>query len=74
MATRGWMGGVSRREILSIRPETFFRAVSGTSLKIPHSLSRKCVKGYTPVEDLSRRTWPAIAEMNRLLAIRWDCR
>jgi hypothetical protein len=53
VATRGWMGGVSRREILSIKPETFFRAVSETSLKIPRSLFRKCVKSYTPIEALS---------------------
>jgi hypothetical protein len=40
--TRGWMGGVSRREILSIKPEILFlRAVSETSLNIPHSLARK---------------------------------
>ena len=51
--TRGWMGGVSRRAILSIKPETFFRAVSETSLKIPRSLFRKCMKGYIPVEGLS---------------------
>ena len=56
MDTRGWMGGVSRRAILSIKPETFFRAVSETSLKIPRSLSCKCVKGYTPLKGLSRRT------------------
>jgi hypothetical protein len=36
------MGGVSRREILSIKPEIFFlRAVSETSLNIPHWLARK---------------------------------
>jgi hypothetical protein len=49
VATRGWMGGVSRREILSIKPETFFCAVFETSLKAPRSLSRKCVQGYTTV-------------------------
>jgi hypothetical protein len=53
--TRGWMGGVSRRAILSIKPETFFRAVSETSLKITRSLACKCVKGMTPVEGLSRQ-------------------
>jgi hypothetical protein len=53
--TRGWMGGVSRRAILSIKPETFFRAVSETSLKSPRSLACKCMKGYIPVEGLSRR-------------------
>ena len=56
VATRGWMGGVSRREILSIKPETFFRAVSETSLNVPRSLSRKCVKSYTLVEALSSCT------------------
>ena len=61
--TRGWMGGASRRAILSIKPETFFRAVSETSLKIPRSLSRKCVKGYTLVEALSSCTYPAIAAL-----------
>jgi hypothetical protein len=50
VGTRGWMGGVSRREILSIKPETFLSAVSETSLKSPRSLVRKCVKIYTPVE------------------------
>ena len=55
MDTRGWMGGVSRRAILSIRPETFFRAAFETSLKITRSLACKCMKGYTPVEGLSRR-------------------
>ncbi len=54
--TRGWMGGVSRRAILSIKPETFFRAVFETSLKSPRSLACKCVQGYTPLEGLSRRT------------------
>ncbi len=54
--TRGWMGGVSRRAILSIKPETFFRAVFETSLKSPRSLACKCVKGYTPLEGLSSRT------------------
>jgi hypothetical protein len=54
--TRGWMGGVSRRAILSIKPETFFRAVSETSLKTPRSLASKCVKGYTLVEGLSRQS------------------
>ena len=40
--TRGWIGGASRREILSIKPEIFFlRAVSETSLNIPHSLDGK---------------------------------
>ena len=65
MDTRGWMGGVSRRAILSIKPETFFRAVFGTSLKIPRSLSRKCVKGYTLVEALSSCTYPAIVGTKR---------
>jgi hypothetical protein len=58
------MGGVSRRAILSIKPETFFRAVLETSLKVPRSLSRKWVKGYTPVEGcqgakagLSEASW-----------------
>jgi hypothetical protein len=53
--TRGWMGGVSRRAILSIKPETFLRAVSETSLKFPRSLASKCVKGYTLLKGLSRR-------------------
>jgi hypothetical protein len=48
--TRGWMGGVSRRAILSIKPETFFRAVFETSLKSSRSLACKCVQGYTQVE------------------------
>jgi hypothetical protein len=48
--TRGWMGGVSKRAILSIKPETFFRAVSETSLKTSRSLACRCVKGYTPLE------------------------
>ena len=43
--TRGWMGGVSRRAILSIRPETFFFAVSETSLKVTRSLACKCIEG-----------------------------
>ena len=63
MATRGWMGGVSRRAILSIKPETFFRAVFETSLKVPRSLSRRCVKGYILVEALSSCTYPAIARV-----------
>ena len=54
MDTRGWMGGVSRRAILSIKPETFFRAVLETSLKSPRSLACKFVQGYTPQEGLSR--------------------
>jgi hypothetical protein len=54
--TRGWMGGVSRRAILSIKPETFFRAVFETSLKSPRSLACKCVKGYTLLEGLSSCT------------------
>ena len=52
MATRGWMGGVSRREILSIKPEILFlRAVCETSLKafLTHSLASG-VKGRTLVE------------------------
>ena len=55
MDTRGWMGGVSRRAILSIKPETFFRAAFETSLKISRSLACKCVKGMTRVEGLSRQ-------------------
>ena len=50
--TRGWMGGASRREILSIKPEILFlRAVSETSLKafLTHSLASG-VKGRTLVE------------------------
>src|SRR5687767_12714881 len=46
------MGGASRREILSIKPEILFlRAVSETSLKafLTHSLASG-VKGYTTVE------------------------
>jgi hypothetical protein len=46
------MGGASRREILSIKPEIFFlRAVSDTSLKafLTHSTASG-VKGYTMVE------------------------
>jgi hypothetical protein len=45
------MGGASRREILSIKPETFFCAVSETSLKafLTHSTASG-VKGYTMVE------------------------
>jgi hypothetical protein len=45
VGTRGWMGGVSRRAILSIKPETFFRAVSETSLKAPRSLSQQVREG-----------------------------
>ncbi len=71
MDTRGWMGGVSRRAILSIKPETFFRAVSETSLKTPRSLACKCVKGYTLVEGLSRRAQPAIVGIQGLLTVRW---
>ena len=45
------MGGASRREILSIKPESFFCAVFETSLKafLTHSLVSK-VKGDTTVE------------------------
>src|SRR5215211_2104930 len=43
------MGGASRREILSIKPETFFCAVFETSLNVPHSLVSR-VKGDTMVE------------------------
>ena len=51
MGTRGWMGGASRRGILSIKPEILFlRAVLETSLNVPRSFARKCVKGYTTVE------------------------
>ena len=57
MDTRGWMGGVSRRAILSIKPETFFRAVFETSLKSPRSLACKCVQVYIPLEGLSRRKY-----------------
>jgi hypothetical protein len=40
------MGGASRREILSIKPEILFlRAVSETSLKFPHSLASKWSEG-----------------------------
>jgi len=40
------MGGASRREILSIKPEILFlRAVSETSLKFPHSLAHKWSEG-----------------------------
>ena len=71
MGTRGWMGGVSRRAILSIKPETFFRAVSETSLKTPRSLACKCVKGYTLVEGLSRRAQPANVDIHGLLTVHW---
>jgi hypothetical protein len=38
--TRGWMGGVSRREILSIKPEILFlRAVFETLVTSPRSHS-----------------------------------
>jgi hypothetical protein len=37
--TRGWIGGASRREILSIKPETFLCAVFETVFKSPRSLS-----------------------------------
>jgi hypothetical protein len=50
VATRGWMGGVSRREILSIKPETFFCAAFETSLKSPRSLACKSVQVYTTVK------------------------
>jgi len=51
VGTRGWMGGVSRRGILSIKPEILFlRVVSETLLNIPRSFAHKCVKGYTTVE------------------------
>src|ERR687896_2510513 len=50
VATRGWMGGVSRREILSIRPETFFCAVFETSVKSRRSLACKFVQVCTTVE------------------------
>ena len=57
MDTRGWMGGVSRREILSMRPEIFFfRAVSETSLNVPRSSAFECVKGYTKVEGCQAGT------------------
>jgi hypothetical protein len=40
------MGGASRREILSIKPEiVFLRAVSDASLNIPHSLDGKLDEG-----------------------------
>src|SRR3712207_8318439 len=45
------MGGVSRRRILSIRPETFFCAVLETSVKSPRShICTSVVKVYTTVE------------------------
>ena len=45
------MGGVSRRRILSIRPETFFCAVFETSVKSPRShICTRVVKVYTTVE------------------------
>jgi hypothetical protein len=49
--TRGWMGGASRREILSIKPETFFCAVFETAVK-KFSLVRftSRLKGDIPVE------------------------
>ncbi len=74
MDTRGWMGGVSRRAILSIKPETFFRAVFETSLKVPRSLACKCVKGMTPVEGLSSCTYPLSRELNTVLTARRGCR
>ncbi len=74
MDTRGWMGGVSKRAILSIKPETFFCAVFETSLKSPRSLACKCVQGCTPLEGLSRRTYPAIADVRSLLTIHWGWR
>src|SRR5918998_2776556 len=67
--TRGWMGGVSRRAILSIKPETFFRAAFETSLKVPRSLSRKCVKGYTPVEGC-QDTKAGLSEASWLIVLR----
>ena len=51
------MGGASRREILSIKPETFFCAVFETSVKSPRSLlARKCGEGLHKGRGLSRRT------------------
>jgi hypothetical protein len=50
VATRGWMGGVSRREILSIKPETFFCAVFETSVTSSRSLACKFMQVYTTVE------------------------
>jgi hypothetical protein len=35
--TRGWMGGASRREILSIKPETFLCTVFEIFLNSPRS-------------------------------------
>jgi len=37
--TRGWIGGASRREILSIKPETFLCAVLETLFNNPRSFS-----------------------------------
>jgi hypothetical protein len=56
---------------LSIKPETFFRAVLETSLKTPRSLACKWVKGYTLVEGLSRRAQPAIVDIRGLLTVHW---
>ena len=39
VGTRGWIGGASRREILSIKPETLLCAVFETVFKSPRSLS-----------------------------------
>ena len=72
--TRGWMGGVSRRAILSIKPETFLRrAVSETSLKAPRSLSQVREGLHTGRGFVKVHMAPS-AEVDRLLTIRWQRR
>jgi hypothetical protein len=66
--TRGWMGGVSRRAILSIKPETFFRAVSETSLKTPRSLACRFGKPMTLCIRLSRDLNSIFVLCRRILA------
>jgi hypothetical protein len=65
--TRGWIGGASRREILSIKPEILFlRAVCETSLKAFLTRSPASgLKGYTMVEGCQGAT-PGFPRPTRL--------
>jgi hypothetical protein len=62
------MGGVSRRAILSIKPETFFRAVSETSLKTPRSLACRFGKPMILCIRLSRDLNSIFVLCRRILA------
>jgi hypothetical protein len=66
VATRGWMGGVSRRVVPRPAPETSLCSASETPDKSP-SLTRLQVRaGLHKGRGLSRRTWLLFATFKRI--------